>query len=77
MKKLLCCKQTPQERYKMVLYKKGIDKIDKEMDIRLLSKNMRALKFIQGVLFSKSQRFLIPYFKERVLSEKEYLPKEN
>jgi hypothetical protein len=61
----------------MVLYKKGIEKIDQEMDIRLLSKNMRTLKFVQEVIFSKSQRFLIPYFKERVLTQKEVTSQNN
>jgi hypothetical protein len=61
----------------MMLYKKGIERVDQEMDIRLFSKNMRSLKFIQEVLFSKSQRFLIPYFKERVLLAKEAASQDN
>jgi len=42
-------------------------KIDDEMDIRSINRELRTLKFIAKVMLTKYQRFMIPFFKENLL----------
>ena len=50
------------------LYVEGRRKIDKELDIRHVVKELRTLKFIANILLMKYQRQMIPYFKGNLLN---------
>jgi hypothetical protein len=41
----------------------GLEKIDKELDIRNITQELRTLKLMTRVLLTKDQRELVPYFK--------------
>ncbi|CDW83536.1 UNKNOWN [Stylonychia lemnae] len=67
--RLRICKKTSQEQVqKDILYKRGVDKIDHELDLRYIIKQLRSLKFISQVLLNKQQRFMLPYFKANLLN---------
>jgi hypothetical protein len=55
-------------RMKEKMYKQAMTKIDDELDIRHITKELRTLKFISNVLLTKYQRFMIPHFKMNVLN---------
>ena len=70
--KLFCCckKSIPQELQMMdSLYQQGMKKIDKELDIRNITKQLRTLKFVTDVLLTKYQRFMIPHCKEHIINQ--------
>ncbi|CDW80648.1 UNKNOWN [Stylonychia lemnae] len=64
----ICKKASKEQVQKDVLYKRGIDKIDHELDLRYIIKQLRSLRFISQVLLNKQQRFMLPYFKANLLN---------
>jgi hypothetical protein len=65
-------KADPLTQSREQLFRNGKIKIDKELDIRHISKELRTLRFIARVLLTKPQRFMIPYFKENLLNDPEF-----
>ncbi|CDW91588.1 UNKNOWN [Stylonychia lemnae] len=51
------------------LYENGIIKINKELDIRDVQKELRNLKFITRAFLNKQQQFLLSYLKYNLLNE--------
>jgi len=77
-KSTICCclKKTRRELRNNELYKKALKKIDNELDIRHISKELRTLKFISNVMLTKYQRYMIPFFKQHLLNFMDAKPKE-
>lgn len=63
---LLCCRQKAQQD--RLLYKQGKRKIENELDIRTISRELRTLKFMSKILMTRHQRELIPQFKENLIN---------
>lgn len=73
----LCRRSMKQSNiYARQLYKNGIDKIHKELDVRHITKELRAMKFISNILLKKYQREMLPYFKAHLLTNNEKTPAE-
>lgn len=69
LKTIRCCRKTSaDQRYKEFLYIEGRKKIVKELDIRHIVKELRALKFISNVLLTKHQRAMLLHFKGNLLN---------
>ena len=62
-------------RYKDELYRQAREKIDKELDIRYITKELRTLKFMANILLTKYQRFMIPHFRHNVINHVEKVKK--
>ena len=52
------------------MYQNGLQKIEHELDIRYIAKELRTLRFISKTLLKKYQRQLLPYFKLNLLNIK-------
>jgi hypothetical protein len=66
--KSLCKMNSSNELREKILYDQGLEKIENELDIRNVAQKLRTLNFIAHVLLTKSQRRMIPYFKEHLLN---------
>ncbi|CDW71381.1 UNKNOWN [Stylonychia lemnae] len=64
----ICKKASKEQVQKDILYRRGVEKIDQELDLRYIMKQLRSLKFISKVLLNKQQRFMLPYFKANLLN---------
>eukprot|EP00347_Sterkiella_histriomuscorum_P008262 403345754 len=70
LRKIGCFKQLSiDEKFKDKLFANGKAKINKELDIRYIAKELRNLRFISSVLLTKYQRHMIPFFKGNLLNE--------
>ena len=45
-------------------------KIDEELDIRNITKELRTLKFVANVILTKYQRFMIPQGKNKLINQR-------
>lgn len=45
-------------------------KIDDELDIRVITKELRTLRFVANVILTKYQRFMIPQGKNKLINQK-------
>lgn len=68
--KSLCKATSLKQQKEKELYDQGLEKIEKELDIRNVAQKLRTLNFIAQVLLTKSQRRMIPYFKEHLINYK-------
>ena len=50
------------------MYENGLSKIENELDIRYITRELRTLRFISNVLLTKTQRFMIPHFKQNLIN---------
>ncbi|CDW85465.1 UNKNOWN [Stylonychia lemnae] len=67
LKNKFCCRPRSKE-HKM--YMIGKQKIEKQLDISNLIKELRVLKLVSNVYLNKHQRKLVPFFKKNMLSQK-------
>jgi len=67
LKGMLCCtifrkfpslRKTPGNR-QLLFYQKGEDRINKEMDVLYIMKNIRKIKYLMKILLDKDQRRLL------------------
>lgn len=68
MKKCCCRRISKSEQFKYDLYQNGKQKVCEELDVRVISQELRTLKFISVILLKKYQRYMIPHFKANLLN---------
>ncbi len=72
-RKIGCCRGISfAEAHRQALYANGLEKINKELDIRYIVKELRTMKFISQIVLTKYQRFMLPHFKANLLN---YVPR--
>lgn len=64
-----CCLKKRRHLKNNNLYKKGVRRIEHEIDITLIIKKLRALDTIAYTLFSKVQRQLLPFQRSNYLND--------
>jgi hypothetical protein len=69
-RKYVCCclRVSKLKQRQRGLYEKALRKIDHELDIRHISRELQTLRFITKILLTKYQRLMIPYFKQHLLN---------
>eukprot|EP00347_Sterkiella_histriomuscorum_P020761 403336568 len=67
---LFCCCKSKKIQIKKKLYEIAKEKIDKQLDISSIIKQMQVLKLVSQVYLNKYQRKLVPFFKKNMLSNK-------
>eukprot|EP00347_Sterkiella_histriomuscorum_P011204 403373351 len=71
-----CCMNNRRVRLRKQLYSLAKEKIQKQLDISNIIKQMKVLKLVQRVYLSRYQRKLVPFFKKNMLSNKLLRQKE-
>ncbi|CDW82292.1 UNKNOWN [Stylonychia lemnae] len=66
-RRVFCCRKSS---FRKELFDLGKDKIEKQLDIGKILKDLRNFKMINNILLSRKQRQLIPYSKDYLLTQK-------
>eukprot|EP00347_Sterkiella_histriomuscorum_P017583 403348782 len=64
---ICCCRKATMKKR---MYEIGKEKVEKELDISSIIKQMRVLKLVSKIYLNKYQRKLVPFFKSNMLSSK-------
>eukprot|EP00347_Sterkiella_histriomuscorum_P010830 403374764 len=67
---LCCCRNNSRIRLRKQLYEVAKGKIEKQLDIANIIKQMQVLKLVSRVYLNRYQRKLVPFFKKNMLSNK-------
>ena len=54
---------TKKLKKKRELYEKALKKIDAELDIRNIARELQTLRFMRNIMLNKHQKAMIPHFK--------------